>query len=320
MNVQQLLMELSLEVISVHNKVEHLQVDLIKVVIDLVLDKVGVVVDGVSRNLSIDHVPPVGVSIIRLTHIASDDANCASQYEAINELAKILRTKSAERVIDADCIYAFRSKCNYPDEDNNDCCMNTIGFKKERDISLGGGKLDLETEVKLTQDGDEYRWEKVSETGAMVSVHAKMVNLLLDERMGWWSSKRFDQRVGKRAIVRGAVTDVHIPILLDTGANVSIMSTRLIKRLLPQNIRGHRLQLEVQGIKKGKMSTSIRVAAKITLGWNTVYEFDFWVKEHSSGSEVVLGTDFMILAGIRFDLFHATANLPDKVMIPLVKA
>ncbi|OWZ04254.1 hypothetical protein PHMEG_00023869 [Phytophthora megakarya] len=68
------------------------------------------------------------------------------------------------------------------------------------------------------------------------------------------------------------------------------------------------------------MSTSIRVAAKITLGWNTVYEYDFWVMEHSAGSEVVLGTDFMIPAGIRLDWFHATAKLPDKVMIPLVKA
>ncbi|OWY90423.1 hypothetical protein PHMEG_00041453, partial [Phytophthora megakarya] len=58
----------------------------------------------------------------------------------------------------------------------------------------------------------------------------------------------------------------------------------------------------------------------ITLGWNTVYEFDFWVMEHSAGSEVVLGTDFMIPAGIRLDLFHATAKLPDEVMIPLVKA
>ncbi|OWZ17442.1 Eukaryotic/viral aspartic protease [Phytophthora megakarya] len=47
-----------------------------------------------------------------------------------------------------------------------------------------------------------------------------------------------------------------------------------------KQIRGHGRQPEVQGIKKGKMSTSIRVIAKITLGWNTVYEFDIWVMEH----------------------------------------
>ncbi|OWY98766.1 hypothetical protein PHMEG_00030387 [Phytophthora megakarya] len=214
MNVELLLTELSLEVISVHNKVEHLQVDLIKVVIDLLLVKVcnsvTIVLDEASQNLSMDHAPPVEVSIIRPT-IASVDANC--QCEAFNELAKIPRTKvdkndispelqkivfgclptetgldpigqpqSAEQVIDADCIYAYIRKCNYPDEDN-DYCMNTTGFEKERDISLGGDALYLETEVKITQDGDEYRWEKVAEPGAMVSVHAKMVKLLPGERI-----------------------------------------------------------------------------------------------------------------------------------------
>ncbi|OWY98788.1 hypothetical protein PHMEG_00030361 [Phytophthora megakarya] len=337
-NDEQPLTGLSLEAISVHNKVEHLQVDLIKVAIDLLLvkvrDSVTIVVDEASRNLSMDRVPPVEVSIIRPTIASVHDAG---QCEAFNELAKILRAKvdkndispgttenclrwtfklgclpgldligqpqSAERVIDADCIYAFISKCNYPDEDN-DYCMNTTGFEKERGISLGGGELDLETEAKITQDGDEYRWGKVAETGSMVSVHVKMVKLLPGELMGWWKSKRFDQRVRMRAIVRGAVNDVRIPILGPT----------LAKRLRLQQIRGHGRQLEVQGIKKGKMSTSIRVAAKITLGWNTVYELDFWVME------VVMGTNFMIPAGIRLDLFHATAKLLDEVMIPLVKA
>ncbi|OWZ14210.1 Eukaryotic/viral aspartic protease [Phytophthora megakarya] len=32
--------------------------------------------------------------------------------------------------------------------------------------------------------------------------------------------------------------------------------------------------------------------------------------DHSAGSEVVFGTDFMIPAGIRLDLFNATAKLP----------
>ncbi|OWZ17344.1 hypothetical protein PHMEG_0008726 [Phytophthora megakarya] len=74
--------ELSLEVISVHNKVEPLQVNLIKVAIDLLLvkvcDSVTTVVDEASQNLSMDHALSVEVSIIRPT-IASVDANCASR-------------------------------------------------------------------------------------------------------------------------------------------------------------------------------------------------------------------------------------------------
>ncbi|OWZ03949.1 hypothetical protein PHMEG_00024236, partial [Phytophthora megakarya] len=45
-----------------------------------------------------------------------------------------------------------------------------------------------------------------------------------------------------------------------------------------------------------------------------------WVMEHSVGVDVVLGTDFMIPAGVRLDLFHGTARLPDEVTVPLVKS
>ncbi|OWZ07733.1 LOW QUALITY PROTEIN: hypothetical protein PHMEG_00019840 [Phytophthora megakarya] len=194
--VKQQPMEPLLEAISVDNKVEHIQVYIIKAVIDLLLvkvcDSVTIVVDGVSRNLSMDHAPPVETYYCIRRCKLCQQMHDACQCEAFNELAKILRTKvdkndispelqkivfgglgslptetgldligqsqSAERVIDADCMYL---RCNYPVEDN-EYCMNTTGFEKERGISLGGGELDLETEVKITQDGDEYRWEKVA--------------------------------------------------------------------------------------------------------------------------------------------------------------
>ncbi|KAG2969599.1 hypothetical protein PC118_g17361 [Phytophthora cactorum] len=50
-----------------------------------------------------------------------------------------------------------------------------------------------------------------------------------------------------------------------------------------------------------------------------VYEFEMWVMAHSAGVDVVLGTDFMIPAGIRLDLFHGAAQLPNEIRIPLVK-
>ncbi|KAG2959519.1 hypothetical protein PC119_g26679 [Phytophthora cactorum] len=50
-----------------------------------------------------------------------------------------------------------------------------------------------------------------------------------------------------------------------------------------------------------------------------LYEFEMWVMAHSAGVGVVLGTDFMIPAGIRLDLFHGAAQLPNEIRIPLVK-
>ncbi|GMF42369.1 unnamed protein product [Phytophthora fragariaefolia] len=67
------------------------------------------------------------------------------------------------------------------------------------------------------------------------------------------------------------------------------------------------------------MATTKRALAKVTLGWNQVYEYELWVMDHGTGVDVVLGTDFTIPAGVRLDLFHATARLPDEVEIPLIK-
>ncbi|KAG3076869.1 hypothetical protein PI124_g18128 [Phytophthora idaei] len=50
-----------------------------------------------------------------------------------------------------------------------------------------------------------------------------------------------------------------------------------------------------------------------------VYEFEMWVMAHSASVDVVLGTDFMIPAGIRLGLFHGAAQLPNEIRISLVK-
>ncbi|GMF46670.1 unnamed protein product [Phytophthora fragariaefolia] len=75
--------------------------------------------------------------------------------------------------------------------------------------------------------------------------------------------------------------------------------------------------MEVQGITKGKTTTTCRASSKITLGWKRVFVFELWIMNHNAGVDVV--TDFMIPAGVRLDLFQANAKLPDEVMIPLIK-
>ncbi|OWZ18548.1 hypothetical protein PHMEG_0007342 [Phytophthora megakarya] len=56
---------------------------------------------------------------------------------------------------------------------------------------------------------------------------------------------------------------------------------------------------------------------QITLGSGVC--LDMWIMDHCAGVEILLGTDFMIPAGVRLDMFHANAKLPDEVQIPLVK-
>ncbi|KAG4047235.1 hypothetical protein PC123_g17407 [Phytophthora cactorum] len=72
-------------------------------------------------------------------------------------------------------------------------------------------------------------------------------------------------------------------------------------------------------MSEGKVSTARRAQVKITLDWEMAYEFEMWVLANSAGIDAVLGTDSMIPAGIRFDLFHGDVQLPNEIGIPLVK-
>ncbi|OWY93874.1 hypothetical protein PHMEG_00036565 [Phytophthora megakarya] len=118
----------------------------------------------------------------------------------------------------------------------------------------------------------------------------------------------------------GAIDDTRTRILLDTRANVSVISAIYAKRLRLREVSDHGRSLEVRGINSVVLETRRRTLVKITLRWERVYEFEMWIMEHSAGVDVVLGTDFMILAGVRLDLFHGTARLPDEVTVPLVKS
>ncbi|KAE8976663.1 hypothetical protein PF004_g32216 [Phytophthora fragariae] len=111
-----------------------------------------------------------------------------------------------------------------------------------------------------------------------------------------------------RALVKGAVDDTRIRILLDTGANVSVISASFAKKLRVREVFDHGRSLEVRGINPGIMETQRRALVKVTLGWKHAYEFEVWIMDHSAGVDVVLGMDFMVPAGIRLDLFHASAT------------
>ncbi|KAE9157773.1 hypothetical protein PF002_g33290, partial [Phytophthora fragariae] len=74
-----------------------------------------------------------------------------------------------------------------------------------------------------------------------------------------------------RALVKSAVDDTRIRILLDTGANVSVISASFAKKL---RVFDHGRSLEVRGINPGIMETQRRALVKVTLGWKHAYEFE----------------------------------------------
>ncbi|OWY99532.1 hypothetical protein PHMEG_00029452 [Phytophthora megakarya] len=190
-------------------------------------------------------------------------------------------------------------------EDREMGFVNTTEIVEENDGSLGGN------EVREVDAGeyDGYLTEvSASSWGPNEAQPRSLVRtakLLPGERLGWWSSQRYDKRKRVRAVVMGAIDDTRTRILLDTVANVSVISAAYAKRLRLREVSDHGRSLEVRGINPGVLETRRRALVKITLGWERVYEFEI------AGVDVVLGTDLMISAGVRLDLFHGAARLPD---------
>ncbi|POM70001.1 Hypothetical protein PHPALM_13651, partial [Phytophthora palmivora] len=107
---------------------------------------------------------------------------------------------------------------------------------------------------------------------------------------------------------------------LDTGANVSAVSSTLARKLRLKQYASRDQQIDIQGIGKDKVSTTHKALVKVTLGWEVVYEFEVWIMPHHAGVDLILGTDFMIPAGIRLDLYNSAAKLPDEVVVPLLRS
>ncbi|KAE9298831.1 hypothetical protein PR003_g23131 [Phytophthora rubi] len=191
---------------------------------------------------------------------------------------------------------------------------------KERSASLGGSETKRVTNEEDDGSSTEAWVSSAVQRGAYSGQDTQgATKLQPGERLGWWSAQRFDRRARMRALVKGAVNDARTRILLDTGANISVISERFAKQLRLREVQGHGRCMEIQGFTKGTMATERRALVKVTLGWQHVYEFELWIMDHGAGVDVVLGTDFMIPAGVRLDMFHATARLPDEVSIPLIK-
>ncbi|OWY99506.1 hypothetical protein PHMEG_00029479 [Phytophthora megakarya] len=121
--------------------------------------------------------------------------------------------------------------------------------------------------------------------------------------------KRFRQ-----AKISGRINQERAILLLDTGAEVSILDTTFARKV-GCNFDTSQKQ-ECVGIGDNVYTTEGRTKIKITLAGYLVYFFDIWIGD-LSGQNAILGMDFMVPAGVRMDLADGSMRLPDEVGIPL---
>ncbi|ETO99971.1 hypothetical protein F441_22604 [Phytophthora nicotianae CJ01A1] len=139
------------------------------------------------------------------------------------------------------------------------------------------------------------------------------LELLPGEMRGYWKyhapSKWF-----KQAKTRGKINNEKADLLLDSGAEVSILDAAFARKVGCYVDESR--QQECVGIGEGVYVTKGRTKIKVTLAGSLVYFFDVWVGEMTD-QDAILGMDFMAPAGIRLDLADGTLCLPDEIRIQL---
>ncbi|GMF41159.1 unnamed protein product [Phytophthora fragariaefolia] len=94
----------------------------------------------------------------------------------------------ATPAIEAECIFAFVGKCEWPD-DLDDISVNTTETEQERDASLGGGERNKETQEEVKEEGPDNWTLSARQEEKPRRELAKEVQLLPGERLGWGRSR-----------------------------------------------------------------------------------------------------------------------------------
>lgn len=168
---------------------------------------------------------------------------------------------------------------------------------------------DVRSELPTLPDAGELRPEEDVRSDDSVEFR-----LDAGERYGWW----VDHDMGDArevAMVHGAVNNHRTPVLLDTGASVSILSFDFARKL-GLKLRSSKV-MKVSGLGGVPTYITAHAEVKITLGPRVVYVIRIWVANIGEGIDVLLGMNFMYAAGIRLCVREGLVQLPDEETILL---
>ncbi|POM76967.1 LOW QUALITY PROTEIN: Hypothetical protein PHPALM_5736 [Phytophthora palmivora] len=172
------------------------------------------------------------------------------------------------------------------------------GFWKQRDLDLWFKPTDQEG-IPAIQRPNQIKEIRRSD----------IMDLLPGEPRGYWKhyapGKWFRQ-----AKIAGKINNERGILLLDTGAEVSIVDTAFARKVGCYIRARSKIALGLAKVTEG------RTRIKITMAGSLVYFFDIWVGD-LAGQDAILGMDSMVPAGIRLDLAYGSISLPDEVRIQL---
>ncbi|GMF30955.1 unnamed protein product [Phytophthora fragariaefolia] len=140
------------------------------------------------------------------------------------------------------------------------------------------------------------------------------LNLLHGKSRGYWKYNVPDKKF-HQAKTTGKINNKKATLLFDSGAEVSILDAAFARKV--GCYIGDSQELECEGVGKNPHMANGRTRVKLTLAGSLVYYFDVWVGPPTGGQNLILGMDFMVLAGVRLDLADGSLSLPDEIRIQL---
>ncbi|OWY94664.1 LOW QUALITY PROTEIN: Eukaryotic/viral aspartic protease, partial [Phytophthora megakarya] len=135
------------------------------------------------------------------------------------------------------------------------------------------------------------------------------IDLQPGERRGFWKHYAPDKSY-KQAKIHGKLNNRKVVLLLDTGAEMSILDTTFAREVGCQIDTS--VTEECVGIRDETHFTVGKTRVKVTLAGNMVYYMDL------VGQNAIFGMNFMVPAGVRIDTADGTACLPDEVRIQMI--
>ena len=131
------------------------------------------------------------------------------------------------------------------------------------------------------------------------------------ERRGYWKHVVPTKSL-RQTLIPAKLNDSNAKVLLDTGAEVSILSSSFARELGLDIDTDE--ELECVGVGGAIYRTEGRANVKITLASELVYQFTIWVGD-LDGQDAILGMDFMVPAGIRLDMADGSVCMPDEIRV-----
>ncbi|OWZ15792.1 Eukaryotic/viral aspartic protease [Phytophthora megakarya] len=148
------------------------------------------------------------------------------------------------------------------------------------------------------QDRDDEERTKLFVTGHAPQQENAHRDFETGERREYWKHYAPDKWY-KQAKTHGKLNNRKAVLLLDTGAEVSILDTTFSR------------------IRDETYFTVGKMRVKVTLAGNMMYYMDLWVGD-LVGQNAIFGVNLMEPAGVRIDTADGTACLPDEIWIQMI--